>query len=168
MPSSWPFDDYWIGGCDSANYEIVEELMDGCWPREELRVHVLNEAIATTIGYTLTCQLLAYQFSTETEERIVTTAKVVRKSEEVSRNTWLALRCWETGDLNNLHATVEACIIACEELYDNLVQYRPEMYSVDRDGVVWSDMWKMSGASKECQRALEAFLVVWYEEKVPE
>jgi hypothetical protein len=172
MRSSWPSNEPLFEGLDGNNNDIVGFLMEGCWREEPRRDYVLNAAIGATLGYMAHCQVLAYQFPTDTDERIVTTAKVVRQSEEVSRNTWLALRCWETGDLNDLHATVEACIIACEELYGNLVQYRPEMYSDDRDGAVSSDtlfdMWKTSDASQRCQRALEAFLVVWYEEKVPE
>jgi hypothetical protein len=152
--------------------DIVGALMEGCWSEELRRDDVLNAAIEATIGYMAHCQVLAKQLSTETDERIVTTAKVVRRSKEVSRNTWLALRCWETGDPNELHATLEACIMACEELYGNLVQYGPEMYSVDRDGAVSSDtlfdMWKTCRASQHCQSACETFLVVWYEEKVPE
>jgi hypothetical protein len=42
------------------------------------RDHVLNAAIGATIGYMTHCQVLAKRFSTETDERIVTTAKVVR------------------------------------------------------------------------------------------
>ena len=152
--------------------KIVGPLMEGCWLEELRRDDVLNAAIEATIGYMAHCQVLAKQLSTETDERIGTTAKVVRQSEEVSRNTWIELRCWETGDPNDLHATVEACIMACEELYVNLLQYRTEMYSDDRDGAVSSDtlldMWKTSSASQHCQRTCEALLSIWYEEKAPE
>jgi len=52
--------------------------MESCWTGELHRDDVLDTAIGTTIGYMAHCQLLAKQFSTETDERLVTTAKVVR------------------------------------------------------------------------------------------
>ena len=168
MSSSWPSDDDLIKELEGNDNDIVGFLVEGYWREEPRRDYVLNAAIGATLGYMALCQVLAYQFAADIDERTITTATAVRQSEEVSRNTWLALTCWKTGDPNDLHATVEACIIACEELYGNLVQYGPEMYSDDRDGAVSSDtlldMWKTSDASQRCQRALEAFLVVWYEE----
>jgi hypothetical protein len=146
--------------------------MQSDWTGEPQRDHALNAAIGATIGWMAHCQVLAKRFSTETEERIVTTAKGVRRSEEVSRNTWTALKCWETGDLNDLHATVEGCVRACKELYGNLRQYYPEMYSVDRDGAISPDtlfdMRKTYEATLDCQSALEVFLEIWMGAEVPE
>jgi hypothetical protein len=128
------------------------------------RDHVLNAAIGATIGYMTPCQVLAKRFSTETDERIVTSAKVVRRSEVVSRNTWIELMR-RTGALNNLHATVEACVLAYDELYGNLRQYQSEMYPVERDGATSPDtlfdMRKTYDATLDCRSACEAFLEIW-------
>ena len=172
MSGSWSSDDDFIEGSDGNDNDIVDVLWAGYWPMGPQRFYSLKAAIGATIGYMALCQVLAKRFSTETDERIVTTAKVVRRSEVVSRNTWIALRCWETGALNNLHAAVEACILACEELYGNLSEYVSEMYPVDYDGTISPDtlfdMAQTYEASLVCRNALEKFLVVWYEEKVPE
>jgi hypothetical protein len=172
MSSLWPSNEDWFEGLGSNQNYIVDALMESCWPGESQRDHALNAAIGATIGYMTHCQVLAKRFSTETDERIVTTAKVVRRSEEVSRNTWMELKCWETGDLNDLHATVEGCVRACKELYGNIRQYYPEMYPVDRDGAISPDtlfdMRKTYEATLDCQSALEVFLEIWMGAEVPE
>lgn len=172
MSSLWSSNEDGFEGLGSNHNYIVDALMQSDWMGEPQRDHALNAAIGATIGYMAHCQLLAKRFSTETDERLVTTAKVVRQSEEVSRNTWMELKCWETGDLNDLHATVEGCVRACKELYGNLRQYYPEMYSVDRDGAISPDtlfdMRKTYEATLNCQSALEELLEIWMGAEVPE
>ena len=172
MSSLWSSNEDWFVGLGSYHNRIVDALMESCWTGELHRDDVLDTAIGTTIGYMAHCQLLAKRFSTETDERLVTTAKVVRQSEEASHNTWIALKCWETGDLNDLQATVEACVLACDELHGNLRQYHSEMYPVDRDGTISPDtlfdMRKTDEATVECQIACENFLEIWMGAEDPE
>jgi hypothetical protein len=177
MSSSWPSHDDLVRGIDINHDDIVDFLMESCWTGELQRDYVLGAALRATIGCMASCQVLAKRFSTETDERIASTAEVVRRSEEVSHNTWIALKCWETGDLNNLHATVEACIVACGALKGNLRQYYPEMYPpemyrVDRDGTISPDtlfdMRKTYNGTLDCQSACETFLKVWSEEEATE
>jgi hypothetical protein len=172
MSSLWSSNEYWSVGLGSYHNRIVDALMESCWPGEPQRDDVLATAIGRTLGYMAHCQLLAKRFSTETDERLVTTAKVVRQSEEVSHNTWIALKCWKTGDLHDLQATVEACVLACDELHGNLRQYHSEMYPVDRDGTIspdtMFDMRKTDEATVDCQIACEMFLETWMGVEVPE
>src|ERR671921_1599892 len=91
MNSSWPSDDDLIRGMDINHDDIVDFLMECCWPGDLDRDYVLCAALRTTIGYMVSCQVLAKRFSTETDERLVSTAKVVRRSEQVSHETWMAL-----------------------------------------------------------------------------
>ena len=175
MRSLWSSNEDCFERLGSTYNYIVDALMEGGWPGEPQRDHALNAAIGATIGHMAHCQVLAKRFSTEADERVVTTAKVVRRSEERSRSTWMALKCWETGDLNDLLATVEGCVRACKELSSNLTQYDAEiseMYSVDRDGAISPDtlfdMRKTDGATFDCQIALEEFLEIWMGAEVPE
>ena len=172
MNSSWPSDDDLIRGMDINHDDIVDFLMESSWPGDLDRDYVLCAALRTTIGYMVSCQVLAKRFSTETDERLVTTAKVVRRSEQVSHNTWMALKCWRTVNLNDLLATVDDCVIACKELSGNLRQYYAEMYSVDHDGTISHDtlfdMRKTYKVTLDCESACETLREVWYEEEVPE
>jgi hypothetical protein len=153
--------------------DIVDFLMTSCWPGDLDRDYVLGAALRTTIGSMVSCQvLLAKRFSTETDERLVTTAKVVRRFEKVSHNTWIALKCWRTVNLNDLLATVDDCVIACKELSGNLRQYYSEMYPVAHDGTISHDtlfdMRKTYVVTLDCQSACETFPEVWYEEEATE
>jgi hypothetical protein len=173
MDSSWPSNDDLMKGMAINHDDIVDFLMESCWPGDLDRDYVLGAALRTTIGSMVSCQvLLAKRFSTETDERLVTTAKVVRRSEQVSHNTWMALKCWRTVNLNDLLATVDDCVIACKELSGNLRQYYPEMYPVDHDGTISHDtlfdMRKTYEVTLDCQSACETLREVWYEEEVPE
>jgi hypothetical protein len=172
MNSSWPSDDDLIRGMDINHDDIVDFLMESCWPGDLDRDYVLCAALRTTIGYMVSCQVLAKRFSTETDERLVTTAKLVRRFEKVSRNTWMALKCWRTVNLNDLLATVDDCVIACKELSGNLRQYYSEMYPVAHDGTISHDtlfdMRKTYEVTLDCESACEALRAVWYEEEVPE
>ena len=172
MSSSWPSHDDLVRGIDINHDDIVDFLMESCWPGDLDRDYVLVAALRTTISCMLSCQVLAKRFSTETDERLVTTEKLVRRAEEVSHNTWMALKCWSTVNLNDLLATVEACAKACKELSGNLRQYYSEMYPVDHDGTISHDtlfdMRKTYDVALDSQSACETFPEVWYEEEIPE
>jgi hypothetical protein len=173
MDSSWPSNDDLMKGMEINYDDIVNFLMEGCWPGNLDRDYVLGAALRTTIGFMVSCQvLLAKRFPTETDERLVTTAKVVRRAEGVSHNTWMALKCWRTVNLNDLLATIDDCVIVCKELSGNLRQYYSEMYPVDHDGTISHDtlfdMRKTYEVTLDCQSACETFPEVWYEEEATE
>ena len=173
MDSSWPFNDDLMKGMAINHDDIVDFLMTSCWPGDLDRDYILGAALRTTIGSMVSCQvLLAKRFSTETDERLVTTAKLVRRFEMVSHNTWMALKCWRTVNLNDLLATVDDCVIACKELSGNLRQYYSEMYPVAHDGTISHDtlfdMRKMYVVTRDCQSACETFPEVWFEEEATE
>jgi hypothetical protein len=173
MDSSWPSNDDLMKGMAINHDDIVDFLMASCWPGDLDRDYVLGAALKATIGSMVSCQvLLAKRFSTETDERLVTTAKLVRQLEKVSHSTWMALKCWRTVNLNDLLATVDDCVIACKELSGNLRLYYSEMYPVDHDGTISHDtlfdMRKTYEVTLDCLSACETFPEVWYEEEATE
>jgi hypothetical protein len=154
---------------------IAEELMAGIWPGGLEHDEALAEAIDTTATFSSGCEVLSKLFPTETDERIVATTMVVRRSEVVSRDTKAALICCAMGDHDELRATVEFCIVACEEVNDELAQYLPQTYPLDRRHEAGDVSYQTRcllrttrNVSVDCSAALKKLLKVWFGAEVLE
>ena len=149
--------------------------MHGIWHGDLEHDEALAKAIDTTATYSSGCEVLSKLFSTETDERIVATTVVVRRAEEVSRDTKAALICWEKCTYEELRAAVESCIEACEEAYDELAQYLPEMYPLHRRHEAGDVSYHTRrllrttrSVSVDCIAACKKFLKVWFGVVIPE
>ena len=74
---------------------IVEALMESPWRGDPERDEALHEAIHATLGLWGFCEVLADQCSTETDERMATTTRVVRHCAKVCETAIVELANWE-------------------------------------------------------------------------
>jgi|SRR5215211_9509391 len=87
---------------------IVDSLMESRWTGDSKRDEALHEAIHTTLGLWGFCEVLAHQCSTETDERMATTTRVVRRCAKVCETAIVELANWEMIVPGALEAAVEA------------------------------------------------------------
>jgi hypothetical protein len=152
---------------------IVDYLMESRWTGDSKRDEALHEAIHTTLGLWGFCEVLAHQCSTETDERMATTTRVVRHCAKVCETAIVELANWEMIVPGALEAAVEACIRACEETYADFQRYRPELYPGPgaHRHELYDTVHRMRGTMfvvTDCRVACEEFLEVWFGAEVPE